>query len=254
MEQSFALFYHIWCPPNSQSTRLIVDEQLRRVFRSGVTDAGSFHCCISGQDHQQIASYLSMFPWITSVTSTDDEGRFEGDTLVRLHDYCQNNTALQAVGYIHTKGIRLLGSDTEPALFRAVNSWRHFMEWGVIDRWREAIVLLQSYDAVGVNYRLDPWPHFGGNFWWSKASYVRSLVKPIAYNFPIDNELIQKQDARDGRGRDDRLYYERWLGINNPNAFSFYGYPFKDSGKTLSPEYHNLYLSDIEPFYRRNGF
>ena len=45
----------------------------------------------------------------------------------------------------------------------------------IIDRWSECSSLLKEYDCVGVNLLPEPKPHYSGNFWWSHASYIRTL-------------------------------------------------------------------------------
>jgi hypothetical protein len=250
----FALFYHIWCP-SLPVCRFLVDEQLKRIFRSGLPNNADVIACISGAHHNEIRNFISQYPWVTVAKSTEDESQFEGLTLERLHAHCRDNPSLDGVGYVHTKGIRFFSTDCDDTTFKAVNSWRHFLEWGVIDRWKDAVTQLSGFDAVGVNYRRSPWPHFSGNFWWTSPRYVRTLIAPICGNFPEFNYSWISETQPDRKKLIDRLQFERWIGINNPKIFSFYGgYPFLSNGVQLPEDSHNLYKWDIEPYYRTNGF
>jgi hypothetical protein len=132
-------------------------------------------------------------------------------------------------------------------VFKAVNSWRHFLEWGTIDRWKDAIGYLQTNDAVGVNYRSSPWPHFSGNFWWARSTYIRELVPPSGRDMSAVRDVDVDAETA------ERLKYERWLGTNNPSVFSFYDFPFKISGQDWTFGF-DLYRDDIYPLYEQNGF
>ncbi len=241
----FALYYHIWSPPNSTLWRLLVDEQIKRMMRSGVVYNADVFCCITGPQHADIERMIAPYDWLTVLSSTPDERKFEGETLARLHEACSERPDLEAVGYVHTKGIRHFEGAT-PTTFRAVNSWRHFLEWGSIDRWRDAVAHLQAADAVGVNYRDSPWPHFSGNFWWARASYIRSLASPVESGVATTASLGSDNLTQ------DRATYEKWIGLNNPKVFSFYDFPFRIPGRHWTYGF-DLYQDDIYPLYEGNG-
>ena len=237
----YALYYHVWSPGSSDIWRLLIDEQIKRMTKSALQFNVDVYCCISGPQHVAIAEMISCYDWINILVSTADERRFEGETLTRLHSACVARPDLEAVGYIHTKGIRHFPG-ASPATFRAVNSWRHFLEWGTIDRWRDGIGNLQTVDVVGVNFRDKPWPHFSGNFWWASASYVRSLPAPDERMLNLERVL----DVDDATL--ERTNYERWIGIGNPKTFSYYDFPFRIPARDWTFGF-NLYQDDIFPFY-----
>ena len=56
--------------------------------------------------------------------------------------------------------------------------WRHYLNWGVLERWRECIKALDRNDMAGVNYREDPIAHYSGSFWWANSSHIRRLPNP----------------------------------------------------------------------------
>jgi hypothetical protein len=75
------------------------------------------------------------------------------------------------------------------------------MEYFAIDHWRDCVKALQDHDACGVNWRTTPSPHFSGNFWWAKASYVANLPHAIGTGY-VDPEM--------------------WIGINAPKVKCFH--------------------------------
>jgi hypothetical protein len=55
------------------------------------------------------------------------------------------------------------------------------------------------------------------------------------------------------------MFYEKWVGLNNPKCYSFYNSPFSYDHKNLNPDIEPepgdpnwfwLYRDDIEPHYR----
>ena len=132
----------------------------------------------------------------------------EAETLKWIKNYSQNNPG-DFVLYFHTKGITHNN--------QAVTDWRRYMEYFVLDKWRDCIAKLkEGYDCCGVLWNTDTpigiWPHFSGNFWWATTDYINTLN----HNY-LEMEW--------------RYYREFWIG-SNPNAkvFEFHnsGYNTKD--------------------------
>jgi hypothetical protein len=67
----------------------------------------------------------------------------------------------------------------------------------VVERWQECIAALDHHDVCGLNWQLDPAPHFSGNLWWARPRYLSSLP------------------ARIGPGQ---FEHERWIGSNQPSV------------------------------------
>ena len=190
MTKKLSLYYHIWSPSGSDLWKLMVDEQLKRIYRSNLTEKASIYCAINGPQAHRIADYVHIYDWLNILDVSLDEGEYEGFTLKKLYEECHFNPDLKAVAYIHTKGIsHMCGARDHYSdrKFRAVNSWRHLMEWAVLDRWSECVKKLDKYDVSGVNYCTDPWPHMSGNFWWAKPNYVKTLIHPINDKFSKDS-------------------------------------------------------------------
>jgi len=260
MARKLSVYYHIWSPDGTDLWRFLVDEQLKRICRSQLPENATVHGVITGPQAPAIARFVSAHRWLQIVDVTTDASEYEGATLKHVHQAAQDDPALHAVLYLHTKGISHL-SGTSPLcrvpgidvdrMFRAVNSWRHVMEWGVIDRWREAVDKLDTVQVAGVNHCLDPWPHMSGNFWWARADYLRSLIHPTRDPFP--------GDAGDF-GNVKRMNFEKWIGLNQPACFSFYDFPNSRDSRGIGPDVAPkpgepqdfwVYRDDIGPHFQR---
>lgn len=96
----------------------------------------------------------------------EDISLYEFPTIDLLREYAATNDGL--ILYLHTKGV----SRTGPS----VDDWRACMLYWMVDRWRECVdKMIKGYDVVGYTRCDRPLPHFQGNFWWAKTSYVRTL-------------------------------------------------------------------------------
>ena len=123
------------------------------------------------------------------VNMNQDVGTWEFSSINLLLDYAKEFNSRDVNAhflYIHTKGLRKDGD------FISKWHWRKYLEYWVLDRQREARLLLDlGYDAVGVNVinpaggvtperaytRVNPrhnW-HYSGNFWWSTAAHLSKL-------------------------------------------------------------------------------
>lgn len=131
-------------------------------------------------------------------------------TLRWVRDYARDNPD-DYILFFHTKGITHL---TE-----ACEDWRRYMEYFVIERWRDCVQKLdEGYDCCGVLWNRETiwgdYPHFSGAFFWAKASYINTL----------NHEYIDSYW---------RYMMEFWIG-SNPSAKVY--------------EFHNSRMNDIEAF------
>lgn len=124
---------------------------------------------------------------------------FEQETLEALYRDVHSSEDEYYVLYAHTKG---------SGYRNPINVWwRRDMLRHTIGRWREATgALNDGYEIVGIYWRTMPMlgpkspvlhPHFSGNFWWAKASYLRTLG-PLYKNSRYDAEawIGYNMDAR----------------------------------------------------------
>jgi len=97
--------------------------------------------------------------------------------------------------YFHTKGVSHPDTD-----YDFMRKWRKYMEGYCIGKWKECITHLKRFDTVGCEYHAAPFKHFSGNFWWSKASYLRTL--PRLKDVPLHGFA------------ESRMKAEIWVGTN----------------------------------------
>jgi hypothetical protein len=99
-----------------------------------------------------------------------DDG-WEQLTLQAIHDDVQEAPDEFAVLYAHTKGA--YANSPENA------NWRRALTACLVPAWQQCVELLADHDIVGPTWmsQYGNW-FFSGNFWWSKASYLRQLPPP----------------------------------------------------------------------------
>lgn len=117
------------------------------------------------------------------------------DALKSEFDYCL---------YFHTKGATasLQGKNKD-----IMDSWRHYMQYFLVRKWRQNVNLLKQYDATGASLILkQDWynDHYSGNFWWAKSEHIKTLceVKDVnvkkrksndAYRYKAEMWLLSKE-------------------------------------------------------------
>jgi len=133
------VYYHIWSPADTDLWKIMVDEQIKRLYRSGLPEVATVKCAINGPQASRIKQFVSLYDWINIIGCRDSDEEYEGFTLKHLYEDCVNERATKVM-YFHTKGIsHMCGvrDQYSDRKVRAINSWRHLMEWGCIDKWKE---------------------------------------------------------------------------------------------------------------------
>lgn len=188
-------YWHVYLTENPSTWAAIVMEQLALMTRSGLLNAiDKFNItAISRGPVEKTFQYLvqeqyptAEFDWIDNPYSDDYEMLSdlcnlkvtENITLNKIYKDCLDND--QNVLYFHTKGITadLRFLDYGAAQYVKYYYWRQFLNWGVLRQWQCCVAALKDADVVGPNYRLEPYPHFSGSFWWAKSDHIRQLPDP----------------------------------------------------------------------------
>jgi hypothetical protein len=188
-------YWHVYLTENQSTWAAIVMEQLGLAMRSGLLDkldALKITAIYRANDVQSFSSTVhNTFPaaeitWVENpyyndgLMLSDFNGLkvTENITTSKIYKDCLDTE--QNVLYFHTKGItadlRFLRINEEQ--YKKYYYWRQFLNWGVLRQWQCCVAGLKDADVVGPNYRLTPYPHFSGAFWWSKSDHIRSLPDP----------------------------------------------------------------------------
>ena len=216
----------------------LMSEQLTLASETGLLEAAEeVILCTNGNVDNFAAAkeVMAEFENVKFVHTSNDTRLWEFPTLDYMKYVCDNSTEEFYICYFHLKGLSKLGD-------ARVQDWRNYMEYWCIDRWEDNVAKLnEGMDTVGANYIEGPWAHYSGNFWWSRASYIRkldSLVHPdnIAWGTPskyIDAVLD---------GGNFRYEHEAWIGSKNPVWAELHSSPGKQS-----PGWHfqNTYPRDL---------
>ena len=179
-----AIFYHLY---QTELSGLIYQQQMHRLHASGLMDACDFiHIGVVGE-HQ-----LFSRPKKAQVLYNRRLTKDEGETVESVYRFCKLNPNYKVL-FFHAKG-------ASRQFVPQLHAWRMFLEYIVIDRWKECIKKLKTYDAVGAKLRMHPSPHFSGNFWWANADYVATLDENFLYtegeHGKIDRELMIGSGAK----------------------------------------------------------
>ena len=211
-----AIFYHIG---QIGLSAFVYQTQLHRLYASGlIKEADYIHFGVNGD--QELFNVPEK-----AIIKRNTNWKEETETLISLKNFAQENPKYKIL-YLHTKGV------SKGTL--ATNAWRLMMEYFVIDKWKECVNMLNTYDCVGSN--LNPvgdtlWGdgsitkpiegsyNFTGNFWWTNGKHINTLDHSFLYtNYRVDREL--------------------WIG-SNPNS---------NPGTLYQPEncdlYENLYSEE----------
>jgi hypothetical protein len=157
-----AIFYHMyevnnWVEIFENHIKLINDSDL-------INNIEFMHIGINGN---QI--YNSSDNKIVSVINKDQDLE-EGPTLKSLYDFSIKNPGYKIL-YIHSKGVT---NNSKP-----VEDWRNYMNYFIIEKWKDCVEYLNEHDSVGCNYMektpYGKYPHYSGNFWWANSEYISKL-------------------------------------------------------------------------------
>ncbi len=110
----------------------------------------------------------------TIIQYSDNIHLYEIPTINFMRQFSINNPGINVL-YLHTKGV---SHNSTP---NVIIDWTDFMLYSLTEYHDLCSLLLHTYDTVGCNYSSSPYPHYSGNFWWSKTDYIKSL-KEIPIN------------------------------------------------------------------------
>jgi hypothetical protein len=117
----------------------IYQSQVHRLYASGLIQESSYiYFGVNG--NEQLFSLPE-----NVIVQRNKNIKEETDTLVSLKNFASKNPDYKIL-YFHTKGVSRNTLQT--------NAWRLFMEYFVIDKWKQCVEYLNEYDCCGTDYRL----------------------------------------------------------------------------------------------------
>lgn len=185
-------FYHVACMGNWKE---VVEEQKKVFDEAGIDPLVVINGSL--EDYDYIESVFG--PEI--IHGSNNLSSYELPTLQILWEFCKDHPKVANVLYCHTKGV------SDPSDKRK-EVWRKLMMEGVVRNWEANLKDLKDTDAdvIGFNWiESKDWPHFSGNFWMAKASWINQLMEPKKY------ANLQGQPEINGRPW-KQMCCETWIG------------------------------------------
>lgn len=234
------LYYHVYLTDEPSTWSSVFLEQMKCM-----EDAGMFSVldeirmtCITQLDarneylHQLCNTYPVKFNIeFVQNSYSDDKDMLSGlstertitenYTYRKIYNDCQKEEMI--VCYIHTKGITssMKFSKDYMSIHKNYYYWRQYLNWGVLEKWKTCISALQEHDVAGVNFYMNPSPHFSGNFWWANSSYITKLPDPATVDWW--RELQKNTNNMWLKYAPDRFRDEQWLcSLNDVKIYNVF--------------------------------
>ena len=106
------------------------------------------------------------------INISEDPKLFEIPTINKIIEFSKLHQC-DSILYLHTKGVS--HSDD----YHELNDWIDLMLYFLLKKSNKSLLKgktpLNDFDCIGCNYKLDPLPHFSGNFWWANCNYLSTL-------------------------------------------------------------------------------
>ena len=108
---------------------------------------------------------------------SNDISVYELYTLQFLYEYAKELREEDCnILYLHTKGVGRENNE-------CIEDWIKYLCYFNIIKWKDCINYLLEYKTCGIDLRDFVSLHYSGNFWWAKASHIRTLIEPIKFTF-----------------------------------------------------------------------
>ena len=173
------IYYHIYAIDGVES---IIDEQLS-LIKKHFDFPYTLNVGISiAADNTSIDYIINKFEKIRDVRSKGNEFV----TLDLIEKDKEKFGDSDYILYIHTKGASKQDNQN-------VISWRHLMNYFNIEKVKNVFKLFEKteFNTYGVLFgSAGKWKLYSGNFWWAKASYLKTIkmdgVKKNRFNAEVD--------------------------------------------------------------------
>lgn len=240
------IVYHIATLNHWES---IAQEQVDKLIQFGLAEAcESLTVTVVGNEIENVYTLFRSFPFsekIEVIHAGQNLHLYEFPGIEKVQEIAQRDPESNIL-YLHTKGVLHSGQSTE----QNVRLWRQYMEFFLLEQWRECVTALQNVDICGVDLAQLPSGRyfFSGNFWWAKGNYLQTCQLQRESRYDCE-EFI-------GRGVDPRIKTFHQSGKNPRlmNLFTFQNSPqfFHGWPQQCFESVMNLYNFGYLPEYYRN--
>eukprot|EP01032_Pedospumella_encystans_P015363 gene15363-17577_t len=189
-------FYNVYA--NGTYFDEIVLTQVKTIDGSGLLNQLDhvFYATNGEQGQNYIVSNSSKYVHIAHFEK--DGGELQ--TINMLYRFCNANPNVKVL-YFHNKGSHHY-TEKNQEFVKLLNCY-------VLNT--HCIEALNDHDTCGWRISPFPVPHYSGNFWWARCSYVNTLIHPLAQT--NNQTFIKKtQSLNNCVGMKDRLFAEFWIG------------------------------------------
>jgi hypothetical protein len=156
---------------------------LSALTQSGLYDALKTIHVLCANPQQVVEKSAYFLPSKLQLINSGTPENYERPALWFTKNYSFGDSA--KVLYLHSKGLKWWNTPNE----QNVEDWVHLMLHWNVKCWKQALEKLdEGFDTYGCNvFQNQEHPlHYSGNFWWAKASYLKTLSNTIGpkYNDP----------------------------------------------------------------------
>ena len=219
--KKLAIFHHVY---QSGDWEKIYTDQVVKLQNSGVFDAADY-LFLGVNGNKELPFTLQKTN--KTLFNLNNDPPTEFITIKALYDYCSLHKDANVL-FIHTKGVNWTSTEknknnmiktrdgefTTEHIYNSTQSWRKYLEYFAIHKWKKCIELLETHDIVGTEWVLESYienicykiPHYSGGIWWANSDYIKTLDA----NFIIDNMII------------GRYATELWIGTKDPKYYNFH--------------------------------
>jgi hypothetical protein len=176
------IYYHIYATDGVES---IIDEQLN-LIKTHFDFPYILNVGIALANQNQPISHI--FDKVKNIRDVRASGN-EFVTLDLIEKDKNKFGDSDYILYLHTKG----ASKQNNAGYNSIISWRHLMNYYNIELNKKIFNIFEktTYNTYGVLLgKAGNWKIYSGNFWWAKASYLKTIemdgVKRNRYNAEVD--------------------------------------------------------------------
>jgi len=159
----------------------ILDEQIFLMKRTGLYDnCSEIYATIYADDKNNIQEFKDIISMEDNLNKWKiielQENNYEFEALKFIKKYSENKHAY--ICYFHLKGV--ISKEIEPNI--GVTTWRKYLNYFTINKWKDNINNLKNNDIVCVDWNFNDMHQkyvLGGHFFWTKSDYIRTLDEPI---------------------------------------------------------------------------